>query len=145
VGDVLTPCREWQGYRDHNGYGVIARGPVRDYGKGPARTPMRLHRWVWEQVYGPIPDGMVIMHMCDNPPCFRLDHLMLGTNADNQADKITKGRAGSRSPYTTAEIEYIRSRLAAGELGKDLAVEYGVCDSTITNYRYGRTKGRWVT
>ena len=42
-------------------------------------TTQLLHRWVWEQVNGPIPPGMVVMHRCDNPPCFRLDHLMLGT------------------------------------------------------------------
>ena len=52
-----------------------------------------LHRWTWEQAHGPIPKGMVIMHTCDNPGCIRLDHLRLGTQAENLADMAAKGRA----------------------------------------------------
>lgn len=78
-----TPCREWCGLRERKGYGIYKR--------------RRIHRWIWEQANGPIPQGLVVMHLCDNPPCFRLDHLRLGTIADNQADMKAKGRGRNAS------------------------------------------------
>jgi len=52
-----------------------------------------LHRWVWEQINGPIPPGMVVRHTCDNSSCFLYAHLVLGTYADNSADMVGRGRA----------------------------------------------------
>ena len=52
----------------------------------------RVHRWVWEQLNGPIPEGMKVLHRCDNPPCYRYDHLFLGTQAENLEDMTHKGR-----------------------------------------------------
>lgn len=52
-----------------------------------------VHRLVFTVVNGPIPDGMVVMHKCDNPPCVNPDHLRLGTQLDNIADCKSKGRA----------------------------------------------------
>lgn len=77
-----TPCREWRGRRHPHGYGLIKRSGRNAY----------IHRLVWALVNGPIPDGMVVMHRCDNPPCFRLDHLQLGTVKDNIVDAANKGR-----------------------------------------------------
>lgn len=77
-----TPCREWQGARNEHGYGYLRR----------AGRQWLTHRWVWTLMNGPIPDGMKILHRCDNPPCFRLDHLWMGTQADNVRDMIAKGR-----------------------------------------------------
>ena len=84
----MNECREWQGARARNGYG-------RRYVKGSGRANWKqhyVHRWVWEQVYGPIPKGMLVLHTCDNPPCYRLAHLFLGTPAQNSADMKAKGR-----------------------------------------------------
>lgn len=73
-----TPCRE---------------SPIRTgKGYGKHRNQQTLHRWVWEQVNGPIPEGKLVRHRCDNPPCFRYDHLLLGTVADNSADMMERGR-----------------------------------------------------
>lgn len=52
-----------------------------------------LHKWVWEQINGPVPPGNIVMHKCDHPLCYRYDHLILGTMGDNMADKVLKGRA----------------------------------------------------
>lgn len=83
---VNTPCREWHGGRFPNGYG---KRYLR--GSRPYRTVL-VHRWMWEQAYGPIPAGLYVMHLCDNPPCYRLDHLRLGTQFDNMRDMHAKGR-----------------------------------------------------
>ena len=134
-----TPCVVWQGPVDRNTYGIFAG--------------QRLHRWVIEQVDGPIEPGLVVMHLCDNPPCFRYDHLRVGTVAENNADRDAKGRSymGTPNPHwlrkvgeqhshaklTWAQVRDIRARLDLGEVGRRLAEEYGVSPATITNIKKG--------
>ena len=120
MGSMLdeTPCREWMGARTTAGYGEYRPGGRRH--KGVTRKTVYLHRWIWEQVNGPIPEGMHVMHRCDNPACFRLDHLRLGTRADNMADMAAKGRARNGPmmrdhckhghPYDEANTYYRKDR-----------------------------------
>jgi hypothetical protein len=70
------------GMTDGHGYGSI-------YADGRLQ---KAHRVVWQVEHGPIPDGLHVLHQCDNPPCCNPAHLFLGTHADNMADKIAKGR-----------------------------------------------------
>ena len=79
-------CWEWAGGRDNDeGYGRIR--------EGRGGSPFLLtHRVAWELTQGPIPDGLMVLHKCDNPPCVRPDHLFLGTNTDNMRDASAKGR-----------------------------------------------------
>lgn len=87
----MTPCRDYMGYRDPDGYGQR---------HGPARRRFGtslVHRQVWIMANGPAPAGSVVMHSCDNPACFRLDHLVLGTQDDNMKDMAAKGRANRPS------------------------------------------------
>jgi predicted XRE-type DNA-binding protein len=86
--DVLGPCREWQGARSSKGYGRIS------YGDGYIWA----HRLVWIAAHGEVPeiDGRpgLILHRCDNPPCFRLDHLYAATHSDNMRDRALAGHYG---------------------------------------------------
>lgn len=79
--DAAMACWEWIGEK-RSGYG-------RFFLDGRKQTA---HRVIWEHCNGPIPSGMKILHRCDNPPCVRMRHLFLGTQADNVVDCATKGR-----------------------------------------------------
>ncbi len=52
----------------------------------------RAHRASWQISFGPIPDGLQVLHTCDNPPCCNPAHLFLGTQLDNIYDMCAKGR-----------------------------------------------------
>src|SRR5262245_9118733 len=105
-----SPCREWQGPRNSKGYGVKytrgsygvaerdALGLITGWSGNRRGRYVKVHRWVWEQIYGPIPEGMEVCHRCDNPPCFLLEHLFLGTHADNMADAVAKQRFSGPRP-----------------------------------------------
>lgn len=80
-----SDCLEWQGATNEAGYGVIGRG-------GRSGGNVLTHRLMWETKVGPIPDGLCVLHDCDNPPCVRMTHLFLGDRADNNADMRAKGR-----------------------------------------------------
>lgn|SRR5690606_278905 len=104
-------CWEWQGYRGPLGYGQIGLGQRVE---GITST----HRAAWMVTHGDIPEGMVVRHKCDNPPCCNPEHLELGTDQDNVNDAVTRGRVarGDRLPHTVLtddEVREIRSRYVA--------------------------------
>lgn len=80
----LFACWPWNGYRNLDGYGIVSR---RRGGRCLA------HRYAFEQYVGPIPENSVVLHSCDNPRCCNPAHLSIGTQAENVADMIKKGRA----------------------------------------------------
>lgn len=96
-------CWPFTGYVAPNGYGRFKYG---DYVTNASRV-------AWQLVNGPIPDGQIILHTCDNPTCCRPDHLRLGTYKDNSADAIAKGRhahgeTNGRSKLTAKDVLEIR-------------------------------------
>jgi hypothetical protein len=76
-------CWVWAGCRTAFGHGQLTA----------LNQTLYAHRTAWELHHGvPVPAGMVVMHVCDNPACVRPDHLRVGTQQDNQADCDAKGR-----------------------------------------------------
>jgi hypothetical protein len=76
-------CWEWTGTLSAGRYGSFKVN-----GK-----QVKAHRWIYEQMRGPIQEGMVVCHSCDNAKCVNPNHLWIGTQNDNIQDCINKGRA----------------------------------------------------
>lgn len=80
--DRSGDCWLWMKSRGRGGYG---RFSVHS-GHSPA------HRVAYELAKGEIPDGLLVCHSCDNPPCVNPAHLWLGTQVTNAIDMASKGR-----------------------------------------------------
>ena len=119
-------CWEWQGYTNDSGYGQFRCGNG---------ALLRAHRISYEIHKGAIPDGLIILHKCDNPRCVNPDHLSVGTHADNIHDMDQKGRRINSPHYgeshgmskLTAElVRQIRSLADSGvsyeEIGRRFAI-----------------------
>ena len=129
-------CWIWTASKDANGYGRI---------NGGQGHPVLATHVSWELANGPIPEGMGILHRCDNPPCVRPDHLFLGDQAINMQDCAEKGRTtrGERSAsakLTAQQAREIRTRYAQGGISQSaLGREYGLCQATIRELIIGET------
>jgi hypothetical protein len=82
--DKTGECWVWTGARNAAGYG--------DFHRGGGMNHVFAHRYSWELVHGSLPEGRLVLHHCDNPPCVNPKHLFDGTHADNTRDMIRKGR-----------------------------------------------------
>lgn len=81
--EKTATCWNWTASRRPNGYGQFG------VGRG---TPQYAHRFSWALANGPVPDGMHVLHRCDNRRCVNPAHLFLGDNQANVDDKMAKGR-----------------------------------------------------
>lgn len=128
VDPSVDGCWEWQGWRNRNGYGVMATGP-----KGGQRKELA-HRISWRVNVGPIPDGLRVLHRCDNPPCVRPSHLFLGTQLDNMRDASAKGRVRHHGKLPPETVRAIRA--ASGPI-RAIAADHGVAYSMVSRIRRG--------
>jgi len=126
-------CWPWLGARKPSGYGNV-RINKKYY------SP---HRVAFEIAVAEIPDNLIVMHLCDNPPCCNPSHLVLGTIKANSFDMIKKNRQGFHKNRATGvknpnaklnpkAVREIRQKYGTGNwLQKGLACEYGVAPPTI--------------
>lgn len=118
-------CWPWLRGRTGSGYGRVRVGKIVVY----------THRYAYALTHGAIPDGFVVCHKCDNPPCCNPAHLQPGTPAENMRDRDSKGRAACIGPrsqnvntakLTPADAVAIRRRFSAGEKPTSIAKDYPV-------------------
>jgi hypothetical protein len=122
-------CWLWTGYRGRDGYGCISAG-------GAGGRSLLAHRVAWTIHNGPIPEGLNVLHKCDQPRCVRVDHLFLGTQADNMRDCAAKGRTvrGERSQHAKLSADHVREirrRCTTGESQSAIASMFGVHYETV--------------
>jgi hypothetical protein len=129
---IVGKCIEFGGARDARGYGRITfRG-----------SRFLAHRKAWIEQVGEIRKGLHVLHRCDNPPCVNINHLFLGTHADNMRDMMLKGRCGRTGKAMTGEqngnakltelaVLEIRVAASAGTPFEELAATYSVSKATI--------------
>lgn len=138
--DVRGPdeCWPWLGSKDDGGYGLINAG-----GDEWHKT-RRASRVCWTLCFGPIPDGMDILHHCDNPPCCNPRCFFLGTDVDNAQDRVRKGRGivpdngGEKHPnakLTAAQADEIRR---ASGLHREIAARFGISRTQVSVIKSGK-------
>ncbi len=118
-------CIRFTGHLDGEGYGRIM----------VARVKYMAHRLSYSLNKGPIPDGYVVRHKCDNPSCINPEHLEVGTQADNIADKVSRGRQarGSGAGRAILTEESVREIRSSPLKVSELSTLYGVSVVSIRN------------
>jgi len=118
----------WMGCKNNHGYGTLFVDGRHKYA----------HRISYEIHNGKIPNGMCVLHTCDDPACVNPEHLHLGTQKINAYERETRNRGNhvtgeknGRSKFTIEQILEIRKKSASGISNRKLAKEYGVVNSTI--------------
>lgn len=129
-------CWQWTGRMTRDGYGAFWF-----WGR-----MTKAHRVAWALENGSIPDGLCVLHQCDNRACVNPGHLFLGTQADNQRDMIQKGRSRKargerhgRARLTESDVQEIRGLLGDGMTLRAVAARFGVSVTTIHDLKTGKT------
>jgi hypothetical protein len=134
-------CWKWKGALDKDGYGdfwvTLSKNTKRNFAA---------HRASWELFRYEIPQGLSVLHKCDNPWCVNPDHLFLGTQMDNIRDRDSKNRWKPRygetnpvSKLTSAQVIEIRKLLSNGCRGMDVAAKFNVTKQNICSINKNRT------
>jgi hypothetical protein len=122
--DKSGDCWEWMAYKQ----------PYGQYWNG--KRLVQAHRFSYELANGPIPDGLCVLHNCDNPGCVNPAHLFLGTQKDNIRDALEKGRLvnqkGENNPRSiltekkvlTVRAEYKTGKTSCRKLGREHGIDY---------------------
>lgn len=128
---TLGRCWIWIGCKDKLGYGYFGGGA----------GERRVYRYSYVLHFGPIPEGLCVLHRCDNPSCVNPEHLEPGTRIDNNADRDRKGRQGNhkgtcngRAKLTESQAAEIRQRYRRGSRDANiraLAQEFGLSRSAV--------------
>lgn len=135
-------CHPWTGALDKDGYGIFS------YREGGPSITRRAQRFGWELVRDPLPADVLVCHTCDNPPCQNAAHWFIGAVADNNADKVMKGReryasgeTHHRAILTDTQITEARGKYT-GQRGQiaALAREYGIHRRSMGHILHGERR-----
>lgn len=136
VNKIPGGCWEWTAALHKTGYGAF----------GLEGKVQKAHRVGYTLQNGTIPDGLLVLHKCDNPICVRGDHLFLGTHQDNARDrenksrgKQAKGSKQGKAKLTERDVRDIREKLKEGAMThREIASIYGVAHSQVTRINTGK-------
>lgn len=122
-------------YINHYGYPII----------GVNRKIWVLSRYIYTEKIGPIPEGFVIRHSCDNRACINIEHLSIGSIADNNRDRKDRGRnankKGENNPRAKINWEIVEEIRASPLSQNKLAKKYGLSQGAINFIKNNKT---WV-
>src|SRR6202000_2627686 len=124
-------CWPWTASKDGLGYGLF----------GKDRRVQKAHRVAFELTSGPISEGAVICHSCDNPPCCNPAHLWSGTRSDNARDMVAKGRAkipsllGERHGMARLKECDIIAIRASKKTQSHIASEFGISQAAVSSIK----------
>lgn len=124
-------CWIWQGEKTTHGYGFF-----RLEGRKNTRKRIMAHRKAYMLTYGKFDDSLLVCHKCDNPPCVRPDHLFLGTDQDNNTDKMIKRRAAKA--LTEKDVLEIVKLVKSGKSMLSVSKLYGVVATSVANIMSGK-------
>jgi hypothetical protein len=135
-------CWDWTGFIDNKGYGRV------NAWIGDRRRSQGAHRVSWFVHFGDIPDGLHVLHNCDNPICTRPDHLRLGTHQENMLDRKRRprpsplcGEGNKSAKFTWDLVRRLRAQYKANpHLNKAaLARAHGVTPTAMCFMLNGKT------
>ncbi len=131
-GATESDCWGWEGFTDKDGYGKLR---CRKNCKGAHIISYEIH-------FGAVPEGVMVLHTCNNPPCSNPAHLYTGNHQKNMDDRMAAGHypANERAPHAKfpdAVADAVRS--AAGTHSA-IATEFGMSRSQVSNIKAGRQR-----
>jgi hypothetical protein len=123
-------CWNWLGSKTKEGYGNF--------------SGTKAHRVSYKWKYGAIPNGLDILHKCDNPSCVNPSHLVTGTHQDNMRDMVNKGRSKrgedcAKSKLSLEQVNEIKVRIEQGERDYEICKIYNVSPTAISGIRHKKT------
>lgn len=129
----ITDCWEWQKGTDGRGYGSF-----KVFGKNK-----KVHRASYEIFNGEIPNGLFILHSCDNPICCNPEHLTTGTNADNLRDMTRKGRnrpqRGENNGRSKLNVQQVLIIKHMKGVYREIAKLFNVGTTVVADIKRGKT------
>ncbi len=132
-------CWFWIGWRNSSGYGQLNN----------KNKHVLAHRVSWELHKGTIPEGLCVLHKCDNPICVNPDHLFIGTHKDNSMDRTRKGRNADQHGERSARAKlkegqvreiicrYKSQNISQIELGKEYQISQQTVSAILCKERWG--------
>jgi hypothetical protein len=142
----MDSCWVWTGSTDPDGYGRF--GSAHTWSRSYMETKeVRAHRISWVLAYGPIAEGLWVLHDCDSPPCVNPEHLHLGDNYLNSRTRDIGGRhrgiRGEQCPWSPLTEKAVREIRALWETGvfsqAAIGAMYGVNQSCVSEIVRGKT------